>query len=1235
MSLADNDFLAYFLIPYIFGLVTLFIGLLVFWLRPNQLVARLTLAFCVTLAIFMAGLYDIDNTYALVPFWLLATLFIGSSLAMLALVFPVKVITLYHRPWLLWSPLALNAVIAVVAFVIYFRPPSPQLFILPYQLALFTAIAAMIVFMIALLRRRAVATSAVIRDQSNIVLVGILLTLSPVSIWVLTTVLGPSAPFYLNTSAVMPFFIMPPIGLAYAVLQHRVVDSDKVISQGITYGIMLVGLIAGYFLLVLGAQQIVRDVFRIKVSDTFLIALTIFAIAVAFLPVRNLLQRRIDGLYFRVRSNYREQVEAFTRELTSLGELNQLADAFQKQLTSSLSPSSAFVFLPDRQTGDFVALGKPGAITDVRFGANSPLVDLLNKTDEDLIYLDPLRPWPVELRSERSRLMILKAMVIGRLRGQQQLVGFVVIGPPLADYKIYKYEQLRFLQSLTNQMAIAVERSQVVESLERRVRELDVLSRVGQAVNFVLGFDDLLELINTQTDQVVPSANFYIVLRDKTSDRLYFAFFLEDNERDHNKENRRWLMGRDLFSEVVRTENAVRVEDYMTSMAQRNSPIIYENPNLRGWMGVPLIAGTHTLGVMAVAATESGKTYSNDQLRIFGDIASLAATSIDKAQLFAETNLRARQLSVLNDISRQLSSELKVDNLLTLITSSAVEILDAEAGSLLLMTDDGKELEFKVAVGSSGQDLVGKRFPAKRGLAGEVATTGKPVIVNDAANDPRWGGEVAKGRFSTTAVLAVPLIAQGRVIGVLEVLNKKSGGQYVKEDADLLTTFAGQAAIAIENARLFAATDQQLKERVEELQALERIDVELNRSLDLQKVADITRKWAIAQSGASAGLLGLVVGSETKQLRILSQYGYNEEDYPEGSEGMLWPLDRGVVSRVMRTRLPDLATDLKIDPDYVPSLQDALCQLTIPMLSGGEVIAMLILEKDREPRLNLVDMAFAQRLAEHASIALQNALVNEELTRANQSKSEFVSFVAHELKTPMTSIRGFADLLISGVSGKLSEQQSSFLGTIRSNVDRMNTLVSDLNDVTKLQTNNMRMEFSPIDFRNVVSETLRPLHKQIEDKKQILTVTFPDDTPNVMADQNRLIQVLTNLVSNAYKYTPSGGQITISGEVWEKTLTKKGRDLGPSLHIRVKDSGIGLSEHDQAKLFTPYFRSDNPLAREQPGTGLGLTITKGIIEQHGGMIWLESALGEGTAFHLTIPLAPAVEAEEPEPQVVK
>lgn len=405
---------------------------------------------------------------------------------------------------------------------------------------------------------------------------------------------------------------------------------------------------------------------------------------------------------------------------------------------------------------------------------------------------------------------------------------------------------------------------------------------------------------------------------------------------------------------------------------------------------------------------------------------------------------------------------------------------------------------------------------------------------------------------------------------------------------------------------------------------MQRIDRELNRTLDLKNVVDITMDWAIRESGSTAGAM-FIRDRERGELLIVVSYGYPPEAPFGRAQQEPYPEDRGVIGRVVRTGQPSLITDVLIDPDYEETLPGCVAQLTVPLFSANRVIGVLILESDREGELDLLDLDFVARLAEHASPAIANAQLFSELERANEAKSEFVSFVAHELKNPMTSMKGYTDLLIKGVVGPVNEQQSDFLNTIFNNVARMETLVSDLNDLTKQQTNNLRLDFMAVNFRNVVLETLRAQQRQIEEKDQVLELDVPESLPLVRGDQNRLIQIMTNFISNAFKYTPPGGMITIQAEATRNIWDPQGAPQ--VIHCFVRDTGIGMDAHDLGQLFTPYFRSENPKTREQPGTGLGLTITKGLIELHGGTIWVESELTVGTTFHFTIPVSVEEEAE--------
>jgi signal transduction histidine kinase len=203
--------------------------------------------------------------------------------------------------------------------------------------------------------------------------------------------------------------------------------------------------------------------------------------------------------------------------------------------------------------------------------------------------------------------------------------------------------------------------------------------------------------------------------------------------------------------------------------------------------------------------------------------------------------------------------------------------------------------------------------------------------------------------------------------------------------------------------------------------------------------------------------------------------------------------------------------------------------------------------------------------------------------------------------------------------GTINEMQTNFLSTIRSNVERMSTLVSDLNDNAKIEAGRLRLDYRPVDVSDIVDDVIRSTRRQIEDKKQTVDLQLPTSLPQVWADRTRVVQVLTNLVSNAHKYTPEGGHVIVGADATQNQWDPEGAKQ--VVHLWVKDNGIGISIEDQAKIFQRFFRSDDSKAREAPGTGLGLNITKSLVEMQGGRIWFESEYRKGTTFHFTVPVS--------------
>ncbi|HSH02259.1 MAG TPA: ATP-binding protein [Anaerolineae bacterium] len=244
---------------------------------------------------------------------------------------------------------------------------------------------------------------------------------------------------------------------------------------------------------------------------------------------------------------------------------------------------------------------------------------------------------------------------------------------------------------------------------------------------------------------------------------------------------------------------------------------------------------------------------------------------------------------------------------------------------------------------------------------------------------------------------------------------------------------------------------------------------------------------------------------------------------------------------------------------------------------------------------------------------LELSRAKEAAEEANKAKSSFVSIVSHELKNPITSIIGYTDLLAKNAMGPVSDPQKKFLQIIYNNAERMQLIISDLSDISRIETGQLNLTITTLSLPDTLKDTILPLEQQIKDKQQELNLEIPDDLPLVLADRARLIQILTNLISNAYKYTPNEGQITITADTNYYSMP-------PSVEIAVRDTGMGIPDDEQTQIFQQFFRSSTTGGIS--GTGLGLHITRQLVELQDGVIWFESRYGEGTTFTFTLPIKP-------------
>jgi signal transduction histidine kinase len=396
-------------------------------------------------------------------------------------------------------------------------------------------------------------------------------------------------------------------------------------------------------------------------------------------------------------------------------------------------------------------------------------------------------------------------------------------------------------------------------------------------------------------------------------------------------------------------------------------------------------------------------------------------------------------------------------------------------------------------------------------------------------------------------------------------------------------------------------------------------DQQLQTSLELNRVLDIALTYAMDSLGVSMGIMGLIKEKEDPGLYLLAQHGMPMEMGRYKIDP--WPMSRGVLGRVARTGRLELINDITRAKDYIPKTHRTRSLLAVPIMREERVIGVMNLESTDPDYFSEEDASFVTILVSHAAIAIDNAHLFEQVREVNQAKSEFMSTASHELKIPMTSIKGYAKLLSMGAVGSLTEQQREFLGVISNNVDRMDRLVGDLLDVSRIEAGRIRLELEDVQIKDVIDEVLESVHTLIEKKELHLSLDIDEDLPTIRADYHRVVQIMTNLISNAYKYTAisnaykytaKGGNITVVAKPFNGAVE--------GIAVSVRDTGYGISEEDLAKLFTTFHRSPDPRIREQPGTGLGLAITKKMIESHGGEISVESEYGAGSCFTFTVPL---------------
>jgi signal transduction histidine kinase len=470
--------------------------------------------------------------------------------------------------------------------------------------------------------------------------------------------------------------------------------------------------------------------------------------------------------------------------------------------------------------------------------------------------------------------------------------------------------------------------------------------------------------------------------------------------------------------------------------------------------------------------------------------------------------------------------------------------------------------------------------------------------------------------------VAVPLLRHDEALGAIAVTRHAPGG-FTDDEIALLQTFADQAVIAIENARLLTelrTRTQELTRSVEQLTALGEIGRAVSSTLDLETVLTTIVAHANQLSGTDGGAIyEFDEASEELRLRVTLEF---EDELIQALRAAPIRLGEGAVGRAGMARRPVQIPDILDDASYTGRLREVAeragyrALLAVPLRREDQLVGALVLRRRVPGAFPQETIDLLQTFAAQSVLAIQNARLfleiadkSRQLEAASRHKSEFLANMSHELRTPLNAVIGFSEVLLQRMFGDLNAKQDEYLKDIYASGQHLLSLINDILDLSKIEAGRMELAPAPFHLPSALENAVTLVRERAARHGIALQLEVDPRLGELVGDERKVKQVLLNLLSNAVKFTPEGGRISL------KAAQKDG-----AVEIAVTDTGVGIAPEDQTAIFEEFRQVGHDESRKQEGTGLGLTLAKKFVELHGGRIWVESEVGAGSTFTFSIPL---------------